>query len=231
MRELGALTYVEREAVGEAERAEEADALALGAGAAVADDDGAAHHRGAAARGEDLRCCPSRRLRLRQPYRPHRRLGSPFSPAQGSGMGGGAGCVVPAGSSAARGGAVEWISEWEACLAKQVCFCICSLFFRRPFASVASGFAACPAGGGRREPPGRGRRRRRRGADGDANLWGGLLGFVLNFAYWACLVVARNEQRLSVFHPLSHLRPPRSTFAPHLFFPALLIKNWIPKNS
>jgi hypothetical protein len=116
-------------------------------------------------------------------------------------MGGGAGCVVPAGSSAARGGAVEWISEWEACLAKQVCFCICSLFFRRPFASVASGFAACPAGGGRREPPGRGRRRRRRGADGDANLWGGLLGFVLSFAYWACLVVARNEQRLSVFSP------------------------------
>lgn len=111
MRELGALTYVEREAVGEAERAEEADALALGAGAAVADDDGAAHHRGAAARGEDLRCCPSRRLRLRlrlrQPYRPHRCLGSPFSPAQGSGMGSGAGCVVPAGSSAARGGAVE----------------------------------------------------------------------------------------------------------------------------
>lgn len=93
---------VEREAVGEAERAEEAEALALRAGAAVADDDGAAHHRRAAARGEDLRRGPSRRLRrLRQPYRSHRRVGLPLSAAQGSEMGAGAGRVGPAGSSAA----------------------------------------------------------------------------------------------------------------------------------
>lgn len=76
--------YVEREAVAEAERAEEAEALVLGAGAAVADDDGAAHHRRASARGEDLRRTPARRLRLRlrQPYRSHRLAPSRSTQAQ-----------------------------------------------------------------------------------------------------------------------------------------------------
>jgi hypothetical protein len=59
--------YEESEAVGEAECADEAEALVLGAGAAVPDDDGAAHRADAA--GEDLRrpIPPARR-----PQRPSR---------------------------------------------------------------------------------------------------------------------------------------------------------------
>jgi hypothetical protein len=61
-RQAGA--YVESEAVSEAESAEEAEALVLGAGATVADDNCAAHHRRASSRGEDLRRGPAPPLQL-----------------------------------------------------------------------------------------------------------------------------------------------------------------------
>lgn len=61
---------VEREAVGEAEGADEAEALVLGAWAAVPDDDCAAH-RGDATR-EDLRRPIHVGRRLRQPQRANR---------------------------------------------------------------------------------------------------------------------------------------------------------------
>ena len=62
--------YEEREAVGEAEGADETEALVLGAGAAVPDDDGAAHRADAAE--EDLRCPIPPARRLRRPQRPNR---------------------------------------------------------------------------------------------------------------------------------------------------------------
>lgn len=65
---------VEGEVVGEAEGAGEAEALVLGAGGAVADEDGAADDFGAAAAaGEDLgRLHAVDARRLGQPDRPHR---------------------------------------------------------------------------------------------------------------------------------------------------------------
>lgn len=68
-------TDVEGEVVGEAEGAGEAEALVLGAGGAVADEDGAADDGGApaAAAGEDLgRLHAVDGRRLGQPDRPHR---------------------------------------------------------------------------------------------------------------------------------------------------------------
>lgn len=77
--------YVERQAVGEAEGAEETEALVLGARAAVADHDCAAHHRRASAGSEDLWCDPSPRLplwlRFREPYRAHLSAGPPQASA------------------------------------------------------------------------------------------------------------------------------------------------------
>lgn len=67
---------VEHEAIGEAQRAEEAEALALGAGTTITNDDSAAHHCRAAARREDLWRGPA--WRLRQPDWWHRRAGSPL---------------------------------------------------------------------------------------------------------------------------------------------------------
>lgn len=66
---------VEREAVGEAEGAEEAEALVLGARAAVPDDDGAPHGAaGPCAAREDLRRArrpaPAPAQRLHRPRRP-----------------------------------------------------------------------------------------------------------------------------------------------------------------
>lgn len=62
---------VEGEVVGEAEGADEADTLALGAGGAIADDDGAVDDVGAAA-GEDLRRLHAAARGLGQPDRLHR---------------------------------------------------------------------------------------------------------------------------------------------------------------
>lgn len=62
---------VEGDVVGEAEGADEAEALVLGAGGAVADDDGAADDVGAAA-GEDLRRLHDAARGLGQADRPHR---------------------------------------------------------------------------------------------------------------------------------------------------------------
>ena len=71
----GGRGYVEREAVGEAEGAEEAEALVLGARAAVPDDDGAPHGAaGPCAAREDLRRArrpaPAPAQRLHRPRRP-----------------------------------------------------------------------------------------------------------------------------------------------------------------
>ena len=158
--------YVEREAVGEAQRAEEAEALAFRASAAVADNDGAAHHRRAAARGEDLRRGPARRLwlRLRQSYRSHRlgaglRNGRPAQGAQGRSVRRWLGTGEAPSSESGRRRSIHASRGEQASLAKQVCFCI---FFRPSFCLVAS-VSLLPA---RRE--GGNRRAGERGGDGGA---------------------------------------------------------------
>ena len=144
---------MEREAVGEAQRAEEAEALAFRASAAVADNDGAAHHRRAAARGEDLRRGPARRLwlRLRQSYRSHRpgaglRNGRPAQGAQGRSVRRWLGTGEAPSSESGRRRSIHASRGEQGSLAKQVCFCS---FFRPHFALVASTLCCLP--GGRRE--------------------------------------------------------------------------------
>lgn len=98
-------TDVEGEVVGEAESAGEAEALVLGAGGAVANEDGAADDGGAAAAvaGEDLgRLHAVDARRLGQPDRPHRPRvlrGGWIRGGRGGGIRGGGGAVEATGQT------------------------------------------------------------------------------------------------------------------------------------
>lgn len=151
----GGRVYVKREAVGEAEGAEEAEALVLGARAAVPDDDGAPH--GAAA-----------------PVPPAKISGAPPAPARPAApsaaspkMGGGGGeeaamaprllgfwelCRREADGSARRSGARSHVNRREPVLRNKFAFAL--LFFSLSLFPTSSIFSLhsttlerCPAGG------------------------------------------------------------------------------------